>query len=90
MVFQLASAWNTEFGLFIFLQRGILGGGVEGTFPKELGISCVVMICPGQTAMFLRAFFPKVNALLSRLKDLAAPGIRMVVHIARVVGSKTK
>jgi hypothetical protein len=74
----------------IFLQRDILGGGVEGTFSEELGISCVVMICPAQIAMFLRAFFPKVNALLSRLKDWAAPGIRMVVRIARVVGSTTK
>jgi len=48
-------------------------------FFEELGMSCVVMICPAQIAMFLRAFFPSVNALLSRLKDWAAPGIRMVV-----------
>jgi hypothetical protein len=35
MVFQFASAWNKEFGLFyfFFLQRGILGDGVESTFP---------------------------------------------------------
>jgi len=62
----------------IFNQRGIPGGGVVGISSEELGTGCVVMICPTQTAMFLTGFL-----LLSRLKDWAAPEIRMVVRICQ-------
>ena len=48
------------------------------------------MICPTQNAMFLRAFSPRVSALLSRLKDWAVPGIRMVVRSVRVAIRRRK
>ena len=90
MVFQFASAWNTEFGLSYFYSAWYsLGGGVRVIFFFSDGF-CIVMICPTQNAMFLRAFSPRVNALLSRLKDWAVPGIRMVVRSVRVAIRRRK
>jgi len=87
---SVTRAWDMEFGLSHFYSAWYsLRGGVRVIFFFFDGV-CIVMICPTQNAMFLRAFSPRVNALLSRLKDWAVPGIRMVVRSVRVAIRRRK
>ena len=69
MVFQLQAHGTRSFGFFYYFYSARYSR--KWRWGNFLSVhSCVVMICPTQTAMFLRAFFLRVNALLSRLKEL--------------------
>jgi len=67
---SVASAWNTEFRILLLFLFSVVSPEVAlGVIFSDFN-SCVAMICPTQTVMLLRAFYPRVNALLSRLKEL--------------------